>query len=227
MLSSHDRGDGTPDANGRHPLDTSSWGMQPAGGAAPLLAAAPGAAEADPATAAWQRGPAANVFVDGQPQYDDAPAAANGQYRAEQLYVPSVAHQGSNGALHRQLGAVMAQHAQYDSPTPSAYSSGDEEKGGGKARGCGGAARPGTPSTPNTLRRNSRLALLSMLLLVFQGTALSIMLRYSRARAGAPYLASVSGAAAAGRAQGLAACCAAHSPADPKSSLSPACSHLH
>ena len=42
-------------------------------------------------------------------------------------------------------------------------------------------------------QRSSRYALLSMALLVVQGTCLSIALRYSRTRAGIPYLASVSG----------------------------------
>ncbi|KAL4440038.1 hypothetical protein ABPG75_003039 [Micractinium tetrahymenae] len=67
----------------------------------------------------------------------------------------------------------------------------EEGRAAGRARAAA-AAGGGSPATPATLRRNSRLALLSMLLLVFQGTALSIMLRYSRARAGQPYLASVS-----------------------------------
>lgn len=73
----------------------------------------------------------------------------------------------------------------------------EEGRSAGKAR-AGAAGGSSTPATPATLRRNSRLALLSMLLLVFQGTALSIMLRYSRARAGQPYLASVSGELGAG-----------------------------
>lgn len=49
-------------------------------------------------------------------------------------------------------------------------------------------------------QRSSRYALLSMALLVLQGTCLSIALRYSRTRAGTPYLASVSGESAGGRA---------------------------
>jgi hypothetical protein len=53
----------------------------------------------------------------------------------------------------------------------------DEEKGG----------------TLTDTRQTSHYALLSMILLVFQGTALSIVIRYSRTRGGQPYLASVSG----------------------------------
>lgn len=51
-------------------------------------------------------------------------------------------------------------------------------------------------------QRSSRYALLSMLLLVFQGTCLSIALRYSRTRTGTPYLASVSGEWLRGRQSG-------------------------
>jgi hypothetical protein len=83
------------------------------------------------------------------------------------------------------------------------HDSADEEMGrvgvsssSSSVNGAKGSMRPSTPlspPSPDTVRRNGRLALLSMLLLVFQGTALSIMLRYSRARAGQAYLASVSG----------------------------------
>jgi hypothetical protein len=41
-------------------------------------------------------------------------------------------------------------------------------------------------------QRSARLALLSMLLLVLQGTSLSLALRFSRIKPGTPYLASVS-----------------------------------
>lgn len=143
-----------------------------------------------------QRRSTGQLYLDGKLQPGQGFEAAPQQQYSEQQYVASAAHAGSNGALHRQLGAVLTQHAQHDAASPT-YSSGDEERGAGTKARAG--ARPATPLTPASLRRNSRLALLSMLLLVFQGTALSIMLRYSRARAGQPYLASVSGAPGGGR----------------------------
>ncbi|KAH7624993.1 putative UDP-N-acetylglucosamine transporter [Nannochloris sp. 'desiccata'] len=48
-----------------------------------------------------------------------------------------------------------------------------------------------TPKTPKTTRRHASYALLSMLLLILQGTVLSIVLRYSRIKAGRRYLPSV------------------------------------
>ena len=63
-------------------------------------------------------------------------------------------------------------------------------------QGSGGQLPPpATPSATAVQRQRSgvRLALLAMVLLVFQGTALSIALRYSRIKPGRPYLASVSG----------------------------------
>lgn len=47
-------------------------------------------------------------------------------------------------------------------------------------------------SLSSAANRSLRLALLSMLLLIIQGTTLSIALRFSRVKAGTPYLASVS-----------------------------------
>lgn len=112
---------------------------------------------------------------------------------------PGTAGSSLPAGNHASLAQQFEQHeAQFDAQQQEQQQQQrfvvDPEAGrpAGKAR-AGAAAGSGSPATPATLRRNSRLALLSMLLLVFQGTALSIMLRYSRARAGQPYLASVSG----------------------------------
>lgn len=140
-----------------------------------------------------QRRSAGATYIDGElqpPLYGDGSSLGPPvQQYSEAQYVPASL---GGQAVHRQLGAALAAHQAAAGYGDSAaqYSSGDEEKGSAR---LAAARRPATPLTPATLRRNSRLAMLSMLLLVFQGTALSIMLRYSRARAGTPYLASVSG----------------------------------
>ena len=129
-----------------------------------------------------------------------------------------------SGALGQEQHPPAADQQQQQQRRYVQYAAGltdsdDEELGGmgsGSAKAAAAAAvaagggissamrRPGTPQTPSSLRRNSKIALLSMLLLVFQGTALSIMLRYSRARAGQAYLASVSGESPN---PGCAGCC--------------------
>ena len=110
---------------------------------------------------------------------------------SQHLYVASP--RGSGGSLAQQFEAHEAAYdaAQLQQQTMAAARFVVDPERGGAASSKVGAATP--PLTPAATRRNSRIALLSMLLLVFQGTALSIMLRYSRARAGQPYLASVSG----------------------------------
>jgi UDP-sugar transporter A1/2/3 len=138
-----------------------------------------------------QRRSAGATYVDGQlqpPLYGDGSTLGQPvQQYSEAQYVPASL---GGQAVHRQLAAIAGHQAGTGYGDAAAqYSSGDEEKGSAR---LAAARRPVTPVTPATLRRNSRLAMLSMLLLVFQGTALSIMLRYSRARAGTPYLASVS-----------------------------------
>jgi len=50
-----------------------------------------------------------------------------------------------------------------------------------------------TPNTPKTARRHAVYAVSSMILLTLQGTAMSIILRYSRIREGRAYAPSVSG----------------------------------
>ncbi|KAI3431683.1 hypothetical protein D9Q98_004729 [Chlorella vulgaris] len=117
-----------------------------------------------------------------------SPVVAAQQLLQEQLYHP---HSLKD---HSWRPSSQQQQQQHDSA--------DEEMGrvgvassSSSVNGAKGSMRPSTPlspPSPDTVRRNGRLALLSMLLLVFQGTALSIMLRYSRARAGQAYLASVS-----------------------------------
>ncbi|PSC68753.1 UDP-N-acetylglucosamine transporter-like [Micractinium conductrix] len=109
---------------------------------------------------------------------------------SQHLYVASP--RGSGGSLAQQFEAHEAAYdaAQLQQQTMAAARFVVDPERGGAASSKVGAATP--PLTPAATRRNSRIALLSMLLLVFQGTALSIMLRYSRARAGQPYLASVS-----------------------------------
>lgn len=104
------------------------------------------------------------------------------QQEQQQQYHPHLLKEQQQSGWR--FGGVQPQH-------------GGAQQAGGDVEAGAAARRPATPrepASPATLRRDGRLALLSMLLLVFQGTALSIMLRYSRARAGTPYLASVSGA---------------------------------
>ena len=165
-----------------------------AGGGTGLPASAADGGGGQPYYPALQRRSAGTLLVDGEPApplYGEGvgvPQWGPQQY-SEAQYVSTGL--GGQAVQHRQLGAVLAAHqAAGYGDAGAQYSSGDEEKGSARAAA---ARRPTTPLTPATLRRNSRLAMLSMLLLVFQGTALSIMLRYSRARAGTPYLASVSG----------------------------------
>jgi UDP-sugar transporter A1/2/3 len=62
--------------------------------------------------------------------------------------------------------------------------------GGASSSGAGGDGDQ-TPRTPKTTRRHATYALLSMLLLILQGTVLSIVLRYSRIKKGRRYLPSV------------------------------------
>ncbi len=190
--------------NGSHhfaqPANGGSWGAggQPAPGSIEHAADKQWAVSADaaggqPFFAPVQRRSAGGTYVDGElqpPLYGEASSLVQPvQQYSESQYVPASL---GGQPVHRQLGAALAAHqaAAGYSDAAAQYSSGDEEKGSAR---LAAARRPATPLTPATLRRNSRLAMLSMLLLVFQGTALSIMLRYSRARAGTPYLASVSG----------------------------------
>ena len=93
------------------------------------------------------------------------------------------------------LGKVHAALDRLEKAAPPAH---HLHLGGG---GAGAAAekshlhlRGGTSSGSLTsaAQRSARLALLSMVMLILQGTALSIALRYSRVKAGTPYLGSVS-----------------------------------
>ena len=54
-------------------------------------------------------------------------------------------------------------------------------------------AAPETPVTPKTHRRHRMYGVSSMLLLMLQGTTMSIVLRYSRIRTGLKYTPSVAG----------------------------------
>ena len=180
------------------PANGSSWGAAGSGTSVPgtiehaadqQWSVAGDGAGGQPYFAPLQRRSAGATSVDGELQpllYGEGGSLGHpGQQYSEAQYVPASL---GGQAVHRQLGAALAAQAHGDAAAQ--YSSGDEEKGSAR---LAAVRRPATPMTPGTLRRNSRLAMLSMLLLVFQGTALSIMLRYSRARAGTPYLASVSG----------------------------------
>lgn len=209
------------DANGARHLDSGNGGGSRSGsGELATLGAG-----LQPLRLLPGRRAAGQAYADGEPHSGVASPVVAQQVVAEQQQYHPQLKEGMLSAAQRHH-----HHAQFGQGAQQLVGVDEEAGVAGSGQGNGTLL---TPTSPTTLRRNGRLALLSMLLLVFQGTALSIMLRYSRAREGQPYLASVSGEARAARqvASGLRGCpmasllTARGSTRAPPSS--PCCSDLH